>query len=466
MLANKKSLYYIRLLSDLILLNICFVASAVLSQSLQTLLLKNHMFVLEAGLNFVWLYFANVIDFYDESNDRNFSLQIINIVKSLAAQGLAAIIFIFLFKENLFTRNFIIFYLLLVGLLVWIRILVFKKIFESLRKSGKGIKNLLIIGVGEVGQNFSVIVEKNPEYGYNFIGFLDENNLASDDPRVLGGVSELEQVIIKYNIEEVVVAIPDYAASLLTVIIRTCNRNAVMTHIIPDYFKFISKRFKISLIGNFPVISVRNEPLEEFHWKILKRTFDVVVSFVFLVLIYFWLYPIIAFVLKRDSDGPVIFIQERIGAKNKKFKCFKFRTLKAVSGKEHFVPVTKDDPRITKFGKLLRKSNLDEIPQFINVLKGEMSVVGPRPHAIPYDNKYGLIVDEIKLRHNVKPGITGWAQVHGLRGDAFSEEENTRRTIKRIEHDIWYIENWSFWLDLQIIFLTVWQMIKGDTKGF
>jgi putative colanic acid biosynthesis UDP-glucose lipid carrier transferase len=424
------------------------------------------MFVLEAGLNFVWLYFADVISFYDESNERNFSLQIINIIKALIIQGLTAIIFIFLYKENLFTRNFIIFYLILLGFLVWMRIMIFKMIFNSLRKSGKGIKNLLIIGIGEVGQNFSNIVENNPGYGYKLIGFLDEKNIPSSEPRILGGINDLEKVIINKKIEEVVIAIPDYAASLLTGIIRTCNRNAVMTHIIPDYFKFISKRFKISLIGNFPVISVRNEPLEEFHWKFLKRAFDIVFSLLFLVLIYSWLYPLIAIFLKKDSDGPVIFIQERIGVKNKKFKCYKFRTLKAVSGKEHFVPVTMDDPRITGFGRLLRKSNLDEISQFINVLKGEMSIVGPRPHAIPYDNKYGLIVDEIKLRHNVKPGITGWAQVHGLRGDAFSEDENTRRTIKRIEHDIWYIENWSFWLDIQIILLTVWQMIKGDTKGF
>jgi putative colanic acid biosynthesis UDP-glucose lipid carrier transferase len=466
MFANKKSLYYFRLLSDLILLNICFVAAAVLAQSFQILLARNHMFVLEAGLNFVWLYFADVISFYDESNEKNFSLQIINIVKALIIQGLTAIIFIFLYKENLFTRNFIIFYLILLGFLVWMRIMIFKMIFNSLRKSGKGIKNLLIIGIGEVGQNFSNIVENNPGYGYKLIGFLDEKNIPSLEPHILGGINDLEKVIINKKIEEVVIAIPDYAASLLTGIIRTCNRNAVMTHIIPDYFKFISKRFKISLIGNFPVISVRNEPLEEFHWKLLKRAFDIVFSFLFLVLIYSWLYPLIAIFLKKDSDGPVIFIQERIGVKNKKFKCYKFRTLKAVSGKEYFVPVTMDDPRITGFGKFLRKSNLDEIPQFINVLKGEMSIVGPRPHAIPYDNKYGLIVDEIKLRHNVKPGITGWAQVHGLRGDAFSEDENTRRTIKRIEHDIWYIENWSFWLDIQIILLTVWQMIKGDTKGF
>jgi putative colanic acid biosynthesis UDP-glucose lipid carrier transferase len=220
------------------------------------------------------------------------------------------------------------------------------------------------------------------------------------------------------------------------------------------------------MIGNFPVISVRSEPLEEIHWKVLKRTFDISFALAFLVLICSWLFPVIAFFLKKDSKGSVIFKQDRIGVKNKKFICYKFRTLYSDKKEsDQFVPVIKDDSRITHFGSLLRKSNLDELPQFINVLKGDMSVVGPRPHAIPYDDKYTLIVEDIRLRHNVKPGITGWAQVHGLRGDTFSEEENARRTIERIEHDIWYIENWSFWLDIQIILITIWQMVKGDTKG-
>jgi len=183
------------------------------------------------------------------------------------------------------------------------------------------------------------------------------------------------------------------------------------------------------------------------------------------VLILSWLVPLAAIITKIFSPGPVFFIQERVGAKNKKFKCYKFRTLTVSDKKESFTPVFKDDPRITQLGKILRKTNIDELPQFINVLKGDMSVVGPRPHAIPYDDKYGQIVDEIKLRHNVKPGITGWAQINGLRGDVFDEEENIKRTKKRIEFDLWYIENWSFWLDIQIILLTVWKTLRGDTKG-
>jgi putative colanic acid biosynthesis UDP-glucose lipid carrier transferase len=465
MFANRKTFYYFRLLSDLFLLNFSFIAAAILAQSLHTLVLKNHMFVLLAGLNFVWLFSANVINFYEDVSDRNFAWQSVNVLKIIIAQGFTAIIFVFVIKENLFTRNFIVFYLLILASLVGLRILIFRMILLSLWKSGKGIRNLLIIGTGEVANNFYSFVEKNPDLGYKFIGFIDEKNIPPEGGKVLGGINELEKVIIENKIVEIVIALPDYAAPLLNGIIRVCNKNAVKTNIIPDYFRFLSKKFKILMIGNFPVISVRNEPLDELQWKFLKRSFDVVFSLLFLLLFFSWLFPLIAFLLKKDSTGPVIFVQDRIGVRNKKFKCYKFRTLRVASEKEQFVPVVQDDPRITIFGKFLRKSNLDEIPQFLNVLKGDMSVVGPRPHAIPYDSKYGLIVEEIKLRHNVKPGITGWAQVHGLRGDTFSEEENTRRTIKRIEHDIWYIENWSFWLDLQIIILTVWQMIMGDSRG-
>jgi putative colanic acid biosynthesis UDP-glucose lipid carrier transferase len=139
--------------------------------------------------------------------------------------------------------------------------------------------------------------------------------------------------------------------------------------------------------------------------------------------------------------------------------------MKKESDKEKFQPVIEDDPRITKFGNLLRRSNLDELPQIINVLKGEMSLVGPRPHTIVFNNLYKEMVNELKLRSWVKPGITGWAQIHGYRGDVTDFKENKKRTQKRIDYDIWYIENWTFGLDIQIILLTIWQMIKADTKG-
>jgi len=178
------------------------------------------------------------------------------------------------------------------------------------------------------------------------------------------------------------------------------------------------------------------------------------------------MYPLILIISLISDKGPVFFLQDRLGTKNRRFKCIKFRTMKYEKVQvDVFKPVVENDSRITKVGKFLRKYNLDELPQFINVLIGDMSVVGPRPHAISYNALYSKIVDEIRLRQNVKPGITGWAQIHGLRGDVTDDVENRKRTKLRIDYDLWYIENWSFGLDIQIILLTVWQMIVGKSRG-
>jgi lipopolysaccharide/colanic/teichoic acid biosynthesis glycosyltransferase len=206
--------------------------------------------------------------------------------------------------------------------------------------------------------------------------------------------------------------------------------------------------------------------LNEVQWRFVKRTFDILFSLFVTLLILSWLIPLILLISIIIDKAPVFFIQERLGTKNEKFNCIKFRTMKYHKVQvDEFKPVVENDPRITKVGKFLRKYNLDEIPQFINVLIGDMSVVGPRPHAISYNSFYSKIVDEIRIRQNVKPGITGWAQIHGLRGDVKDEEENRKRTKQRIDYDVWYIENWSFGLDIQIILLTVWQMIVGKSRG-
>jgi lipopolysaccharide/colanic/teichoic acid biosynthesis glycosyltransferase len=198
----------------------------------------------------------------------------------------------------------------------------------------------------------------------------------------------------------------------------------------------------------------------------MKRTFDFFFSLLVTVFILSWMIPIIFILSRFFSKGSVFFIQKRIGTKNKKFNCYKFRTMLPEEESDvTYKPVVANDPRITMLGRFLRKSNMDELPQFINVLKGEMSVVGPRPHAVPYDDIYGKVVDEIRLRHNVNPGITGWAQIHGLRGDVADKEENEKRTKKRIEYDIWYIENWSFTLDVQIILITIWKILRGKTEA-
>jgi len=323
---------------------------------------------------------------------------------------------------------------------------------------------MLIIGAGEIGNGFKETINQNPDLGYKFLGFVDDVIRNAD---VLGNISELNEIIKNNLIDEIVITISNQTSEVLDEIIRVCNINAVRVHIIPDYFRFLSDRFQISSIGSFPIITARQEPLEEANRRFLKRLFDVIFSFFVILLILSWLYPLIALLIKLNSRGKVLFIQKRIGAKSEMFDCYKFRTLTSASSAqtEQFKPVVFGDKRVTTIGKFLRKSNIDELPQFFNVLKGDMSIVGPRPHAIPYQDMYGKIFEEINMRHNVRPGLTGWAQVNGLRGDVEDEQENKRRTIMRMKYDLWYIENWTMKLDFQIILMTIWQMIKGDTKA-
>ncbi len=465
MIVNRKSIYYLRLFSDLILLNAAFFAAAIAAQSFDILMDRNHMFVLEAILNFAWYFFGNAINFYDDFARRLFLFQLVSIIKNISAQVLISIIFIFIVKEDLFTRNFILYYSLLLFVLVSFRLILFRKTLKKLRKKGINIRNLLIIGAGEIARNFKELINENPDFGYKFAGFLGKE-ANQNEKDIVGSYDQLDEIISKYSIEEVVLALPREDNALMDEVFRTCNRNAVKTHIIPDYFRFVSQRFQISMVGNFPIITSRKEPLEEIQWRIVKRIFDFVFSLFVVVPVLFILFPVIALITKLTSPGPVLYIQERIGAKNKAFGCYKFRTLHINKSSENsFQPVTENDPRITPFGKFLRNSNIDELPQFINVLKGEMSIVGPRPYPIPYDNRYGKIFEEIKLRHNVKPGITGWAQIHGLRGDVINDEENKKLITKRIEYDLWYIENWSITLDLQIIIITIWHMLVGKSRS-
>lgn len=465
MLGKQRSYYILRLLSDLFLLNLVFILSAFYAQPPEILFSRAYMFILLLLLNFLWYLSSNSINYYDDFHPRNAAFQFIQIIKLSFLSSLSIILFVFFVKEDLYTRNFILAFTLLFPVMLFIRFIVYNNILISLREKNKYIRNLAIIGAGKVGRQFSETISQNPSLVYNFIGFVDDNQAETNEKPVLGKIAELQNIIVKYDIHEVIVALPNTAMDIIDRVVRLCNIAGVRIHIIPDMFKFLSKRYRISMIGDFPVITVRNEPLESIHWQLVKRTFDLVVSIIALATICSWLFPIIAILQKIFSRGPVFFIQKRVGKDHKPFDCYKFRTMTPFNHDSKFIPTVPGDSRITKFGAFLRKSNIDELPQLINVLLGDMSIVGPRPHAIAYDELYKEFIEELRLRNFVKPGITGWAQVHGLRGDVPDEEENKKRIMQRFNYDLWYVENWTFMLDIQIIFMTFWRIITGDAKG-
>ena len=241
---------------------------------------------------------------------------------------------------------------------------------------------------------------------------------------------------------------------------RFSESNVIRFFIIPSMTPYLHRRLHYDSLGSVPILSVRPEPLENPLNAALKRVFDILFSGAFLIFFPLILIPV-AIAVKISSPGPIFFKQKRTGLRGKDFYCYKFRTMR-VNDKSDEQQATKNDPRKTKVGDFLRKTNIDELPQFWNVFKGDMSVVGPRPHMIKHTEDYSKLIDTYMLRHLVKPGITGWAQVNGYRG----ETKELWQMAKRVQYDVWYIENWDFFLDLKIIYLTIANTLRGEKNAY
>jgi len=463
MINNQKSIHTSRVLSDLIVLNISFILSAVMAQSWETLLFRDNMFILLLILNILWSPLANLFKLYDEFINWAPSAVILNLFKIALVQTIIAVFFIFIYREGLFTRIFIIEFSTSLFFLLLLKQYIFRKLLKLLRAKGINVRNLAVIGIGEQAKQLASVIKTNPQLGFNFVGIIE--NAASND--ATKNMEKLEKSILEKKIDTILIEVEAHETESIKQVIRVADRLAISSYLVPDYSQFLAHKFKMHYLGEFPIISFRNNALDEFQFRIIKRIFDLVFASIILVTVAWWLFPIIAILIKLDSRGPALFIQKRNGQKYKSFSFYKFRTMTLTASKEtnSTKPTSEEDDRITKVGRFLRKSNLDELPQILNIFLGNMSVVGPRPHTLPFDKLYADMVEIIKLRYRVKPGLTGWAQIHGFRGDKLNPDENKRWTAERIKFDNWYIENWSFWLDIQIIFSTFWQMIQRKNLG-
>lgn len=244
-------------------------------------------------------------------------------------------------------------------------------------------------------------------------------------------------------------------------IMKFCENNIIRFYTIPNLYLFTQSRMVVENIGNVPIMGLRREPLSFLSNKIIKRSIDLIISTIFLCTLFPIILIIVSIITKITMPGPIFFKQKRNGLNDKEFYCLKFRSMK-VNADADRIQATKDDPRKTKWGNIMRKTNIDELPQFINVFLGDMSIVGPRPHMVKHTEEYSKLIDKYMVRHWVKPGITGWSQVMGFRG----ETKELKDMVNRIKGDIWYIENWSLWLDLYIIYKTVTNMISGEKNAY
>jgi Undecaprenyl-phosphate glucose phosphotransferase len=328
-----------------------------------------------------------------------------------------------------------------------------RKTLKHFRSIGYNLKHLLVVGAGDIGKQFAAKVQNHRNFGYNVVGFLDDSPKMSGatvaGKRVLGTCRALPGLLAGGGIDEVVVALPMRAYRRYGWIVRVCEKEGVRLSFIPDHYDFLPGTMRIEDFDGIPLMNIRTMPLDDPLNRLLKRLLDLFVATV-AILTTGPLMLVIACTIKVTSAGPVLFRQRRVGLGNREFEILKFRTMQdAGDDSSDQLWTTAVDPRKTGFGAFLRRFSLDELPQFFNVLQGEMSVVGPRPERPFFVEQFKEDIPRYMIKHLVKPGITGWAQVNGWRGDTSIE--------KRIECDLYYIEHWDILLDTKIMLMTVFR---------
>lgn len=323
--------------------------------------------------------------------------------------------------------------------------------------TGSNFRNAVIIGYTAESIKLKEVFENRKDYGYRFFGFFSDKK---QNPDIKGKIEDLKNFTIVNRIDEIYCSLNEISNDRLKDLVEFADDNNKTIKFIPDSKQIYSKNLKVDYYELFPVLSLQKTQLHDPTVKGFKRAFDILFSLFIILFVLTWLMPIIALLIKIESKGPVFFKQGRPGLDEKEFYCYKFRSMK-LNGKTE-EEASRNDPRVTKIGRFMRKTSIDELPQFFNVLLGDMSVVGPRPHLWSQNKSYATKIKKYMIRHYVKPGITGLAQVKGFRGEIETEED----MINRIKYDVFYIENWSIIMDLKIILQTVINIFKGEEKAY
>ena len=466
-LTSNKIFRYFKILfvlQDLVLLNVAIALSAYLKFGYVDRLFLKEVQTISLLSNIVWLGFLLKNDTF-----RMIRIEKIEVILQRAAKKLAyhfAIItffIVFLKYEDVSRLRLIYFYTIFFALLMVSRV-VSMQVLKILRTRGYNFKNVVIVGANETGETMRLALAKDLTYGYRFLGFFDNKFETHRElkPAWIGDFHEIEDYLLQQEVDEMYVALHIDQLEIITSLVKLCEKYMVRIKFVPDFQLYTkSNKVEIDFYDNTPVLSLRREPLEAPVNRILKRYFDIFFSLAVILLIFPWLFPLIIIAIKLESKGPIFFEQERSGRDNVAFRCLKFRSMR-VNKQANSQQATAGDARVTKVGAFLRKTSLDELPQFFNVLTGYMSVVGPRPHMVAHTEKYTALINNYLVRHYAKPGISGWAQINGFRG----ETKNLEAMQDRVAYDIWYIENWSLLLDLKIIFRTVYNVVKGEENAY
>ncbi len=455
---NQKYLNKLHVLMDAIILIIAYLAAwgikfetVLFKENVGRLDIKVYLYAM-VFLVIGYLILYGVCGLYTPKRMHGQKYEMINIVKANSFGLLLFIMILYLAHLDDFSREMMFIFYILNILFEFIARVCLRMLLRNIRKRGFNQKHIVLVGYSRAAEGYVDRIKSYPQWGYHIVGILADNvpdGTKYRGEKVIGDVSELERVISENDLDEIVITLGLHEYSKLEEIVAICEKSGVHTKFIPDYNNIIPTRPYIEDVQGLPVINIRRVPLSGAWNKFVKRTMDIVGGTLALIL-FSPVMLIAAISVKISSKGPVIYKQKRVGLHNKEFEMYKFRSMKTeIDGSDAKKWTTCDDPRVTSVGKIIRKTSIDELPQIFNVLKGDMSLVGPRPERPFYVEKFKEEIPRYMIKHQVRPGMTGWAQVNGYRGDTSIK--------KRIECDIYYIENWSAIFDLKIIVRTVFK---------
>jgi len=370
--------------------------------------------------------------------------------------------YLYFSRELKISRLFIVTTISGFGLGLLMNRFIYLGINKYFKNSHELIKKVIILGYNDTAKKLTRYFEED---GLNtqMMGYIEDDKNVSELSHypVLADLCDTLEIAKELDIQEIFSTITPEQNNYIYNLMYQSEKECIRFKIVPNLSVFIKREVHIEYFGELPILSLRSEPLDDVGNRLKKRILDIVVSFLVIVFILSWLMPLLGLLIFLESGPPVFFKQLRTGKNLKPFYCWKFRSMK-FNKEANLKQATQNDSRITKIGRFIRKTSLDEFPQFINVFKGEMSLVGPRPHMLKHTTDYSKIVDEFTVRQFLKPGITGWAQINGYRG----EITNSEQLRMRVNKDLWYLENWTLWLDIQILFLTVYYVLKGDENAY
>ena len=417
--------------------------------------LGNNVYIFLIYISFTWIIISVKNHFYEVHRHTRL-IQIIPLLfRQMLLFSILVYAFIGFFKQPIISRLALGNYLLIVFLLISVFKLLTTFLLKKYRTILRGnIRKVIVIGSNERSRQLIKTFETRLDFGYIFDAKFSAKDLDFS-------LENCFNYIIDNNIDEIYFSVAELTNKQINKLIDFADNNLRELRFIPDNKDIFSKKLKYEYYDYIPILSLRAIPLQESVNKFVKRLFDIFFSLFVIVFVLSWLTPILAILIKLESKGPVFFKQSRNGFNYVEFDCYKFRSMTPNKG-AHLHQATKGDLRVTKMGTFIRKTSIDELPQFFNVLFGDMSVVGPRPHMVSHTNMYAQRIDKFMVRHFVKPGITGLAQVSGFRGEVETDED----IINRVKYDIFYIENWSLLLDIKIAIQTLTNALKGEEKAY